>query len=447
MTKPKVAIIGLEASGKTVLMTVLAKKLSQTVHQGYFLDPKGTATIKYIEGVWDTLQHWDWPPSTPPGEMFNLKWSMRITPDFSGDGQSYEADVHLVDAAGQDMRQLFGYDDAEDVPSYLRPLADYCMSADILLIALNIKDYVGESDSARRIENQATIKAALDMLQKSNQHVAIIFTQMDQYQSYIDQAGGLENFCKEKLPYIYNSYVANSHNSLISVAAVNDTEIVEKEDGMMVRVPKPNFSSKGLEDVCNWLAGQVVAMSNRETAEKRIEDQRLEQLVAAEEKRLLEQQQAADAKTKFLQDQIESLKKKKDNSGWWGCLILLIIGGIIFFAFPEIVKNLNPNTGGSYTYEPKPEATGRGGPYCEHVILWGTSTHRFKADVEVLNRGSAGTFQVTVTVKANGRTVGTNSDTILIGREETKSCTIIVNLSVCPQETNCVWHVDAKRVR
>ena len=269
MVAPKIAVIGLEASGKTVLMTVLAKKLSQTIHQGYFLDPKGVLTIKYIESVWNTLQNLDWPPSTPPGEMFNLCWALRVTPEFSKNGKSYEAELHLLDAAGQDMRQLFAYDNTEDIPEYLRPLAEYYKQADILLIALNIYDYVGKTvDQMCRIENQATIKAALDMLQKSNQRVAIIFTQMDKYYPFVEQKGGLDNFCKNYLPYIYNAYVANSSNSLISVAAVNDTVTVEKEEGKQVLVPKPNFSSFGLEDVCNWLAKQVVEISEHEAKTK-----------------------------------------------------------------------------------------------------------------------------------------------------------------------------------
>ena len=45
MATPKIALIGLEASGKTVLTTVLAKRLSQTREQGYYLDPQGFSTI------------------------------------------------------------------------------------------------------------------------------------------------------------------------------------------------------------------------------------------------------------------------------------------------------------------------------------------------------------------------------------------------------------------
>ncbi len=283
MSNPKIAVIGLEASGKTVLMSVLAKKLSQTVHQGYFLDPKGVASIKYVEGVWQTLQNLDWPASTPPGEMFNLQWKLRVSPEFSGDGKTYEAELHLLDAAGQDMRQLFAFDAIEDIPQYLRPLAEYCIQADILLIALNIKDFVGKSvDSMRRIENQATIKAALDMLEKSNQHVAILFTQMDQYKPYIEKIGGLENFCRLKLPYIYNAYVVNSSNSLISVAAVNETVVVQKEDGKLVRVPKPNFSSLGLDDVCKWLSKQVIEVSNRKSEKENDENKTLNQSAEAQ---------------------------------------------------------------------------------------------------------------------------------------------------------------------
>ena len=266
MIAQKIALIGLEASGKTVLMTVLAKQLSKTLPEGYYLDPQGISTMRYVDKTWNILQHRDWPPSTPPGEMFKLKWHLHITPKFTQSDKSIQAEFRLIDAAGQDMRQLFSSDDAENVPSYLSPLSDYCMNADILLVALNIKDYVGESDSERASENHIIIKSALDRLQKPNQRVALIFTQMDQYKSYInDHFGGLDKFCEDKLTYINNAYIDNPNKvAIFEVAAVNDTEIVEKEDGITIRAPKPNFSSIGLENLGKWLAKQVVAIYIKE---------------------------------------------------------------------------------------------------------------------------------------------------------------------------------------
>lgn len=46
---PKIAIIGMEGTGKTVLMCVLAKKLSVITPEGYYLDPQNNRTMKWSE--------------------------------------------------------------------------------------------------------------------------------------------------------------------------------------------------------------------------------------------------------------------------------------------------------------------------------------------------------------------------------------------------------------
>ena len=103
LSLPKIAIIGMEGSGKTVLMTVLAKRMSQLPNRQYYLDPQNARTLKYVEEMWYTLQNGHWPPSTPPGQLFELSWNFRV------DSTQYE--LRLVDAAGQDMRLLFGGDE------------------------------------------------------------------------------------------------------------------------------------------------------------------------------------------------------------------------------------------------------------------------------------------------------------------------------------------------
>ncbi|MDO4425081.1 MAG: hypothetical protein Q4D17_04890, partial [Planctomycetia bacterium] len=247
---------------KTVLMTALARKLAQTSSRGYFLDPIGNRTIKYIEKNWAILQSGDWPASTPPGEMFKLKWNFHVQ---NGKSACETASLQMIDAAGQDMRQLFSDESVlEQLPEHFRPLVQYMQNASILLVVLNIKDYIGEGDTTRKIENQAALKYALDVLQKSNRRAALIFTQMDQYSEFIDSRGGLENFCREELPYIYNAYVSSQKNPLIGVAAVNRTEVREMSDGTFQRVPAPGFDSDGLEQIGDWLAARVLELCQQE---------------------------------------------------------------------------------------------------------------------------------------------------------------------------------------
>jgi adenylate kinase family enzyme len=69
---PQIALIGTEASGKTVLTTILAKKLSQATSDGLCMIPIGAETAKYIEFAWAILQSGEWVPSTPAGKLFAL---------------------------------------------------------------------------------------------------------------------------------------------------------------------------------------------------------------------------------------------------------------------------------------------------------------------------------------------------------------------------------------
>src|SRR5436190_300979 len=98
---PSVAIIGTEGSGKTVLTTTLARRLSTIDARGVFLNPQGVATLRYVERVWQILQDGDWPPSTPTGDLFELRWKLELIGEL-------ESPVRLIDAAGQDLRLLFG---------------------------------------------------------------------------------------------------------------------------------------------------------------------------------------------------------------------------------------------------------------------------------------------------------------------------------------------------
>ncbi|MDR2438506.1 MAG: hypothetical protein LBE12_03910, partial [Planctomycetaceae bacterium] len=58
-TIPQVAIVGTEGSGKTVLASVWAKRMTQRQDE-IFLDPKGFNTGMYVERVWATLNRGEW---------------------------------------------------------------------------------------------------------------------------------------------------------------------------------------------------------------------------------------------------------------------------------------------------------------------------------------------------------------------------------------------------
>lgn len=252
---PTIAIIGLEGSGKTVLTVTLAKRLSTIDARGVFLNPQGVKTLKYVENVWQTLQSGEWPPSTPPGELFELRWKLQLV------GES-ECDVRLIDAAGQDLRLLFGdeqIDAVDSLPAHLQALADYCRSADIVLFLVNLKDYVGQGNPEQRTANEAAIKSAMDYLDGSarRKRVCLILTQTDLYEELARERGGWLELVAHAIPYIFSAHVQVQHVAVHPVSSVADTRVVVDETGTPRRVPVAGFRSEGLDEVIDWLKTQV----------------------------------------------------------------------------------------------------------------------------------------------------------------------------------------------
>ncbi len=261
MANSSVAVVGLEGSGKTVLMTVLAQSLSSIAGR-YYLEPDGPVVVEHIQKTWQTLQGGDWPPSTPPGQRIKLKWNLQIRENNS----TSKVPLQLVDAAGQDLRQIFSKDKPLDhFQEHFRSHVNYLRNASIILLVMNIKDYVGNNTA----DNQAALFGALQSLTQNGQKAALVFTQMDQYQGYIEEFGCLANFLSEKLVYIHNLYLQNSNNyKLFSVSAVKDTEVRQMDDGNFVRVPAPNFSSEGVKELADWIGCNVKTMLQKEREER-----------------------------------------------------------------------------------------------------------------------------------------------------------------------------------
>ncbi len=252
---PRIAIIGTEGAGKTVLITALAKRLSTIDARGVFLNPQGVKTLKYVEGVWQTLQSGEWPPSTPPGDKVELRWKFQIVGEI-------ESDVRLIDAAGQDLRLLFGDEQImskDGLPAHLEALADYCRNADIILFLINLKDFLGEGDPQQRTANEAAIKSAMDYLSGDDhpRRICLVLTQIDQYRELAKKYGGWLELTAKAVPYVFSAHVKAHQVAVHAVSSVAETQVIVSSDGMPQRVPAPGFRSKGLTDLIQWLTDQV----------------------------------------------------------------------------------------------------------------------------------------------------------------------------------------------
>jgi GTPase SAR1 family protein len=278
--KARVAIIGVEGSGKTVLMSVLAHRFDDISRNGLLLNPLDTKTMRYVGQAWNTLCCGQWPMSTAAGQLFELRWEIIarvngsagiVTSLFDPAVLSAGAnssncimvpicELRFIDAAGQDLRRLFTSDDEAALamlPAHLQHLWDYCRTADIVVCLVNLKDFLGEGDSNRKLDNEIFVKWALQRLsdnREQKRRMMLVFTQIDQYRKLLAAKGGLRGVANEILPLVYSAHVATHDVSLHKVAAVSDVEFVDDEGGKLQRLPKKGFGSEGLDEFARTIA-------------------------------------------------------------------------------------------------------------------------------------------------------------------------------------------------
>ena len=391
--KPSLAIIGTEGSGKTVLTCILAKRLSTIDSRGVFLNPQGVGTLKYVEKVWQTLQHGDWPPSTPPGELFELRWKFEIIGEM-------ESEVRLVDAAGQDLRLLFGEDRVANInslPDSLRALAEYCRSADIVLFLVNLKDFIGEGNPQQRTENEAAMKGAMDHLSANKQSLrfCLILTQVDLYRDLATSRGGWYPLAKEAIPYIYAAYIKSKQIPVFLVSAVNKTRTAVHASGVPQRMPEPGFGSDGFDKVVDWMTNQVrEVQAHLDEQPPYMEPATLSETIAPAQS----------------PQWLEWVRKYY----WIGLVILsLSILRSCFFSTPITPITPTPNT------RPQPEvielhSRDEAGFFDDSVTSYGV----------VRNNGVAGNVIVTSWVNENGRQADLQSQRFYLNAGESASFTI-----------------------
>lgn len=259
-----VAIVGTEGSGKTVLMATLAARFSEHGSR-YYMRAMTKKTEQYVRHSFERLngdfkdpetgerQPPGWVASTDPGVMLDFLWSVSLH-------SKPICDVRMVDAAGQDFRQMFGDDlalDEERLSAQQRKLYAYVRDAAIIMLTVNLADFVGEEDSDRRSTNEWALRFVVDhVLEKHPDKIGLlVFTGMHRYAQYLKQHGSWVEVARQYLPGATKAALANKRLEVMAVSAVNETEL--DPHGGTQPVPKRNFTSTGLEELLAWLVSQV----------------------------------------------------------------------------------------------------------------------------------------------------------------------------------------------
>ena len=241
----KVAIVGVEGSGKTVMLAGLGSLYERPDDEGYYLEPLDRKTYFYVSGLVNGMRNGHWPAATETDAQKQLCWNLR-----KRDGESAGeviCRVSFFDFAGEVYRDAFGRE--KGVEQKFRDegncLRRNVRQADVVFVLVNLSDIIhGAAGSDRSTEIGWTTKSILDYIYKPDRttcpKTVIVLSQADAYKATIDAEGGPEHTLEKFLPVVGNSY---ADVEMIAVAAVD--KIALDDEG--VPIPDANFSFVGLK--------------------------------------------------------------------------------------------------------------------------------------------------------------------------------------------------------
>ena len=243
----KIAIVGVDGSGKTVMMAAMGEQWERPDERGYFLSPENAEAFGFSKSVMAILRSGRWPNASSHDEMRHLDWSLQRR---QGGSLEKIADISMLDYAGEVYRQAFGGEKREGYDEQVATLRSHVDEADVLIVLVNLSDIISGSLSDRRTRDAMWLtKSVLDYALEGKSrkpHAAIVFTQADSYREIISANGGPAGALKKYLPHVANLY---GELPIFTASAIDHTVI--GTDGLPV--PAPGFRSTGLKELMDWM--------------------------------------------------------------------------------------------------------------------------------------------------------------------------------------------------
>ena len=255
----KVAIVGVEGSGKTVMFAGLGDQYTYPDEDGYFLAPKNFSTAAYVAEKIERMRRGEWPAATAGDEMQGLDWTLERKEPGARRPPEKICEVSFLDFAGEVYRTAFGIGAEESsLAEQAEELKRYVQDADDLIVLINLRDVIVHGIRDRRVQEamwitNAILDAALpEQDGRKAPRAAIVLSQADSYAETIASCGGALGVLRKYLPHVANRY------DWLDVFAANavDKTILD-DDGSMV--PKADFTSKGLLPIMAWIRGEEVS--------------------------------------------------------------------------------------------------------------------------------------------------------------------------------------------
>ena len=265
----KVAIVGVEGSGKTVMLAGLGDLYTNPDEEGYFLAPKNFGTSAYVADKIARMRQGEWPVATAGDEMLGLNWTLRQREPGSRKRPEDICEVSFLDFAGEVYRAAYGIPNSGDasLKKQVGELKQYVRGADDLIVLINLRDVITNGFCDKRVQEAmwittAILDTALDTsLNKKVPRAAIVISQADSYAETIKACGGAAGVLQKYLPHVANNY---GWLDIFCVQAVDKTAM--DDDGNIV--PACDFSTEGLKPIMDWVLENIVVDEEEEDEEE-----------------------------------------------------------------------------------------------------------------------------------------------------------------------------------
>ena len=244
----RLAVVGCEASGKTVFMAALSDHYRPETTNGLCLVPENSSTNRFSRMLVRQMRSLrQWPAATNPDKTVELEWSLRS-------GDDVIADIDMLEFGGETLRAVFRGEGGERIRRQSeKELLGYLAAADSIVVLVSIKELMRDPGSVsaeefeRDTESMWVTRGLLDFAREKlpGAGVVIGLTQADRYRGELAAAGGAGRLFASRWPTIAS--VAHSI-PVVEVASVSATD----ENGN----PAEGYSTEGVLPVMRELARQ-----------------------------------------------------------------------------------------------------------------------------------------------------------------------------------------------
>jgi formylglycine-generating enzyme required for sulfatase activity len=220
----KVAIVGVEGSGKTVLMAGLCECFKQVPGSDEpYLMPENQAAFKFMETVPYMLRvKRQWPAATSIDNLRAMSWTYRF-------GNEVLETVEMLDYPGELYRLAFG--ESEEVSKSeveakrdeIKKFLDHLIDADTILVLLDLSDVMNLGENHKNLETVWITRGILSYAKKLKnvKHTVLVFTQADRYARELAETGGPERLYADRLPMLKTLF---PKQEVMAVAVVDGTD-------------------------------------------------------------------------------------------------------------------------------------------------------------------------------------------------------------------------------